>query len=122
MWWVNDQLLGAQAPASVHAPRRRRRTPSRASRDITLSAVALRDRRAGTYLTGTVANRSARAAAYVPVFAVAQRGGRVVAAGRALVPKLPVTPGPKPVRFRLLFVGNPSGAKVALTVAPTAVS
>ena len=77
---------------------------------------------AGTYLTGTVHNRSHALQRDVPVFAVAQRGGRVVAAGRALIPKLPATPGPKPVHFRLLFVGSPSGAKVTLTVAPTAVS
>ena len=121
VWWVDDQLLGATAPASVRAhvgtAQAIRRVPH-----IALSGVHFETDAAGTYLTGTVHNRSHVLQRDVPVFAVAQRGDRVVAAGRALVPKLPATPGPKSVHFRLLFVGSPSGAKVTLTVAPTAVS
>jgi hypothetical protein len=52
------------------------------------------------------------------VFAVALKGDKVVAAGRALVPKvLPGDPAKKP-RFRLYFIGDPKGAKIDVTVAP----
>jgi len=121
VWWVDDQLLGATAPASVRARIGAAHAVARVPH-IALSGVHFETDAAGTYLTGTVHNRSHALQRDVPVFAVAQRGGRVVAAGRALIPKLPATPGPKPVHFRLLFVGSPSGAKVTLTVAPTAAS
>jgi hypothetical protein len=74
----------------------------------------------GRYLTGTVVNPSRRVLRSVPIFAVALKGSRVVAAGRAIVPKLPAASSPKKVVFRLFFVGEPRGARIALTVAPSA--
>ncbi len=119
IWWVNDQLLGATAPRAVHAKVGAARTVARAPR-ITLQNVHFTSDAAGRYLTGTVVNATGRLQSNVPVFAVALRGDRVVAAGRSLVPKLPVT-SPKPVHFRLIFIGDPSGARIALTTAPTIV-
>ncbi len=74
---------------------------------------------AGPYMTGSVVNRSGVALHNMPVFAVALRGGRVVAAGRALVPSLPASPSARPVNFRIYFVGSPAGAHIELTPAPT---
>jgi hypothetical protein len=54
----------------------------------------------------------------MPIFAVALRGGRIVAAGRALVPNLPASAG-KPTGFRIYLVGSPAGARIELTPAPT---
>jgi hypothetical protein len=54
----------------------------------------------------------------VPVFAVAVRGGRVVAAGRAVVSVLPGHPGAS-VPFQIFLVGNPAGATIELTAVPT---
>jgi hypothetical protein len=74
---------------------------------------------AGPYMTGTVRNRSGVALHNMPVFAVALRDGRVVAAGRALVPSLPASPSAHPTNFRIYFVGSPAGAHIELTPAPT---
>jgi hypothetical protein len=74
---------------------------------------------AGPYMTGAVTNRSGVALHNMPIFAVALRGGRVVAAGRALVPSLPASPAARPTSFRIYFVGSPAGAHIELTPAPT---
>ena len=74
----------------------------------------------GRFLTGTVVSSSRSVLRDVPVFAVALKGRRVVAAGRALVPKVPAAGSSKKVVFRLFFVGEPRGARIALTVAPNA--
>jgi hypothetical protein len=118
-WWVNDQLLGAQASKSVKvrvgAARRVGRPPRVALRDVHFESDAT-----GRFLTGIATNRSKATLRDVAVFAVAQRGGKVVAAGRALVPKLPAgkLPPKRRIHFRLFFVGEPRGARIALTVAP----
>jgi len=49
------------------------------------------------------------------VFAVARRGGRVVAAGRGQIPRL--KPG-KRVRYQAFFIGNAHGAHVAVSAPP----
>jgi hypothetical protein len=50
------------------------------------------------------------------VYAVARRGGRIAAAGRAIVPQAPAgasTP------FQVFFIGDPKGAQLSLTAPPT---
>lgn len=120
-WWVSDQVV-----ATGGTPRRLtarvgagRPVAGAAAPRVGLSGVHLTSDAGGQYLAGTVHNHAGVRLADVPIFAVALRGGRVVAAGRALVPRLPATPGPKPVRFRLYFIGSPRGARVELSVAPS---
>ena len=117
VWWVNDQLLGATAARSVHA-RIGRGTAVRKVPRVRLRGLGYTTDSEGTYLRGTVDNRSGREQRDLPIFAVALKGRRVVAAGRALVAKAPPAGHGKPGRFRLIFVGNPQGAHVQLTVAP----
>lgn len=114
-WWVDDQLLGVTAAARVHARVGRGRALARSPR-VALRGVGYRTDSNGTYLTGRIVNRTGRLLRNLPVYAVALRGRRIVAAGRALVPKAP--PSGKPGRFRLIFVGNPKGAHVEISVAP----
>ena len=124
-WWVDDQVL-ANAPTSVQV----RVGASRGSvaRQAVLTAVPAvhasvtglgSEALAGPYMTGSVVNRSGVALHNMPIFAVALRGGRVVAAGRALVPSLPASPSARAVNFRIYFVGSPAGAHIELTPAPT---
>jgi hypothetical protein len=119
VWWVDDQVLGAPSQASlsvrVGTGRPAAKVPS-----VTASATALASQGAGTYLTGTLTNRSGVAQPNLPVFAVGERGGKVVAAGRAIVPRLPASATPVPAAFKVFFVGNPAGAQISVTVAPTA--
>ncbi|HWI71199.1 MAG TPA: hypothetical protein VNT55_04535, partial [Baekduia sp.] len=118
-WWVNDQVTAATAPRSVRA--RVGAAPSvSAVPAVRVSGVHFDSDATGRFLTGTVINPSPSVLRNVPIFAVALKGARVVAAGRALVPKLPATGAPKPTIFRLFFVGDPRGARIALTLAPGA--
>jgi hypothetical protein len=71
---------------------------------------------AGPYLSGSVVNHSGVAQHNMPIFAVALRGGRVVAAGRALVPNLAVSGAAGRAAFRIYLVGSPVGARIELTV------
>jgi hypothetical protein len=115
VWWVDDQLLGVTTASRVRARVGRGRALAGAPR-VALRGLGYRTDSDGTYLTGRVINRTGRLLRDVPVYAVALRRGRVVAAGRALVAKAP--PTGRPGRFRLIFVGNPKGAHVEISVAP----
>jgi hypothetical protein len=118
-WWVNDQVTVASAPRSVRARVGAAPAASGIPR-VRVIGVHFDGDTTGRYLTGTVVNPSHRVLREVPIFAVALKGSRVVAAGRALVPKLPAVGSPKKVVFRLFFVGSPRGARIAVTVAPNA--
>jgi hypothetical protein len=118
-WWVNDQVTAAAPPRRVTA--RVGAAPAAASSRlprVRLQGVHFDGDATGRFLTGTVVNPSRSVLRDVPIFAVALKGSRVVAAGRALVPRLPEKGNPKKVVFRLFFVGDPRGARVQLTVAP----
>jgi hypothetical protein len=66
--------------------------------------------------SGSVANRSAVAQANLVVYAVARRAGKIVAAGRAVLPEVAAgTSGP----FQIYFVGNPQGAQIEVSVPAT---
>jgi hypothetical protein len=65
-------------------------------------------------LGGILVNRSPTASSKVSVYAVALAGKRVVAAGRAAVTVLAKSSSP----FQIFLVGNPTGARTELTVAP----
>ena len=122
-WWVNDQVTIADAPRSVKVRVGKARDVA-AAPQVDVSDVHFEDDATGHFLTGTVVNRSKALLRNVAVFAVAQRGSRVVAAGRAFVPRLPpgVQPANRQIHFRIFFVGRPQGARLTLTVAPPATS
>jgi hypothetical protein len=120
-WWVNDQVAVSGTPRRVRA--RVGAAPVAAPGSVPrvrVTGLHFETDATGRYLTGVVVNPSRETLRDVPIFAVAQKGSHVVAAGRALVPKLPPHGSPKKVVFRLFFVGDPRGARVALTVAPSA--
>jgi hypothetical protein len=118
-WWVNDQVTAASVPRSVRA--RVGAAPSAtAVPRVRVTGVHFDGDSTGRYLTGRVVNPSRRVLHNVAIFAVALKGSRVVAAGRALVPKLPAAGSSKKVVFRLFFVGEPRDARVVVTVAPNA--
>jgi len=118
-WWVNDQVTAASVPKSVRARVGAARVAA-AIPPVRATGVHFEGDSTGRYLTGTVVNPTRRVLRDIPIFAVALKGSRVVAAGRALVPKLPAKGSPKKVVFRLFFVGDPRGARTVLTVAPNA--
>jgi hypothetical protein len=115
--WVNDAIVGVRGGRAVAARVGVPATPVPAATTPTprlrLSGVHLeRDPVDGVTAVGRVVNASSIPQQRLVIFATARRGGRIVAAGRAVVPL--VRPGAKGARFAVFFVGDPTGAKLRL--------
>jgi hypothetical protein len=119
--WVNDQVFAAEPPkdatvkvglpdAEAAPPRATLRTGRVRLIDDPVSGIAA---------TGRVTNPGAEDVRRVLVSAVVEQGGKVVAAGRAIVPR--VRAG-KSAGFRVFFIGDPRKGTidVTTTLAPTA--
>lgn len=65
---------------------------------------------------GTVVNHTHTEQDELVIYAVARRGGKVVAAGRAVLASLHADAS---LPFQVFFVGDPNGAKLALSAPPT---
>ncbi|MGA2321009.1 MAG: hypothetical protein ABSG95_09770 [Solirubrobacteraceae bacterium] len=115
--WVDDQLPPSDAAAAVLA-----RVGEAASSSAALPVMGI----AGVHLTedptngvgaaGTVTDRSPVAQRKLVVFGVARRAGRIIAAGRAVLPE--VAAGAS-VAFQLFFIGDPRGAQLAMSAPAT---
>jgi hypothetical protein len=118
-YWVDNQILGNGAPKAVDVKVGRAKGPSpRTVPNIVLSAVKLDRDVSGPFVTGVITNRSKVLQRRLTIFCVARKGGRIVAAGRAVVEKLAPAPTPKPIRFTVYFIGNPTGARLRFSVPP----
>ena len=117
VFWVNNQVTAATRPARIavrvgaaHGP-----APADVPR-IAVSSPKIGRDSDGAFAKAVVRNRSSVAQRALTVYCVARRGGRVVAAGRAIVPSLPAG-GAAPVT--IFFIGNPAGAKLAAAAPAT---
>jgi hypothetical protein len=117
--WVNDQVLATGTPASVKVKvGQTQQTVDSSIPDLEVSDPTLRvDPVSGTEATGQVVNRSGEDQRNLLLYAVARKGGKVVAAGRGIIARL--KPTTKPVNYHIFFIGNPSRAQVAVTSFPT---
>jgi hypothetical protein len=119
-WWVNNQVIAAGTPAKVAARIGQARAQAPADTPaIEISNVHTGSDADGVFATGIVANRSKIVQKRLTIFCVARRGGRVVAAGRAIIDRLPPAPTPKPTKFTVFFIGNPKGARLEFAAPPT---
>lgn len=119
-YWVHNQILVTEAPAKV-AVRVGAPKPVDVPAEpphLTLSNVKLDEDESGAFVHGIVNNRSRVPQKRVTIFCVAKKGDDVVAAGRAVIEKLPPSPTDKPVEFSVYFIGNPAGATLDFTVPP----
>lgn len=116
--WVDDQVNPAGAPRSLRAKvgPSRTRVPRRIPRLQVASVQVHRDPVDGPTADGAVRNRSKVLQRALVVYAVAIKGGRPVAAGRAQVRRL--KPGRK-AKFHVFLVGDPKGARLQLEAPPT---
>jgi hypothetical protein len=115
--WIDDQVPVAGNPATVRA-RVGEAATARAIPQIAVGAIHLiEDPSNGVGAAGTVSNRSAVAQAKLVIFAVGRRGGRIVAAGRAVLPELAVG---SQLPFQVFFVGDPHGAQLEVSAPATA--
>ncbi|MGZ4276885.1 MAG: hypothetical protein ACXVVU_09520 [Solirubrobacteraceae bacterium] len=118
-FWVNNQIPATGTAAVVKAVvgvgkgSAPHRVPA-----FSFTKVRLGSDSSGALLKGFIANRSSVAQKRLVISCVARRGGRVVAAGRAIVDQLAPS-GAKPQLFRIFFIGNPQGARLSLFAPPT---
>jgi len=107
--WVDDQVQVAGTPASVSAKVGEGAAATGAIPPISVQGAHLAE--AGG-AEGTVVNHSRVSQTELVVYALARRAGRIVAAGRAVLPQLPPD---TPTRFQVFFIGDPQGAQLELS-------
>jgi hypothetical protein len=116
--WVNDQVLASGKPRAVRARVgiERAKAPAELPQ-LVLSPPRLEaDPTSGLLAVGKATNRSAVEQRNLVVYAVARRGGRIVAAGRGAIERL------KPhvsATYQVFFIGNPRDAQLTLAAPPT---
>jgi len=114
--WVDDQVPATGDPATVTAIAGVSPTVSGALPQIEVAGVHPSEESGSATAAGTVRNRSTVTQQALVVYVVARRAGRVVAAGRAILPE--VAPGVS-VPFQAFLVGAPHGALQASAPATT---
>jgi hypothetical protein len=122
--WVDNQILVAGRAGSVRAQvGAAKRQGSGTLPKIVLGAPVIGRDADGTYAKGTVRNASRIAQKRLVVSCVARRGGRVRAAGRAVIERLvPAAQARKPTSFTVFFIGDPKGARLSCAAPPTVLS
>lgn len=113
--WVNDQVQGSEAPTSVSAVVGESQPASGVLpqlRIVGAQPVA----GSGSAAAGTLTNDSAIAQSNLVVYAIARRGGRIVGAGRAIIPEVGAHGSS---RFEVSFVGQIQGARLQFSAPPT---
>jgi hypothetical protein len=115
--WVNDQVLANGTPAKVTAKIAAGKPAPKPLPSIQLGPVSLQtDPTSGVNASGKVTNKSNVTQNHLVLFAVAKKGNKVVAAGRAIIMRL--LPG-KTAPFHAYFIGNPAGAQLSVVVPPS---
>lgn len=116
--WIDDQIPGTSAK-SLTTKVGEGNTVSGAAPRLAISETQLtKDPSGAATVEGTLKNSSSTAQSELIVYALARKGGRVVAAGRAVLASL--APGAS-APFQAFFVGNPAGARLQLSAPPTAI-
>ena len=116
--WIDDQISTAATPASVRA-KVGEGSPARATAisRLTVEGAHLSEATGGEAVEGSVVNHSPVAQREVVVNALARRGGKIVAAGRAVLPQ--VAGAGAATHFQLYLIGDPRGARLVFSAAPT---
>jgi hypothetical protein len=115
--WIDDQIppqSGATRASALAGE-----APAAGGRAPVLSvqgAHAIEDPSSGAGAEGQVVNHSAVTQRELVVYAVAERAGKIVAAGRAVLPQAAAEAS---ARFQLFFIGEPHGAHLVVTAPPS---
>jgi len=123
--WVNNQILvaGKAAKAAAEVGQAKGKGAPSALPEIAIEGVTHGQDEDGFFAQGTLRNESAVSQKRLVVTCVARDGGKVVAAGRAVVEKLdPFATVKKPTKFTVFFIGDPKSAKLDCSAPPTVLS
>jgi hypothetical protein len=115
--WIDDQIQAAGTPARVSA--RVGEAPAAGGATPALSVGAMHtseDATNGLSAEGVVVNHSAVTQQNLVVYALARRAGRIVAAGRAVLPEALAR---RSTPFQVFFIGSPRGAKLQVSAPPS---
>ena len=122
--WVNNQILVAGKASAIAAKvgAAKGKAPG-ALPKITLSDIAHGHDADGFYAKGIVRNASPIAQKRLVVTCVARAGGKVLAAGRAVIDRLLPSAGlKKPTTFTVFFIGDPKQSELDCSAPPTVLS
>lgn len=115
--WVDDQVPASGTPGSLSA--RVGEAPAAGSHPPSLAVTGMHifdDPTNGVGAEGTLVNRSAVTQQELVVFAVGTRAGRIVAAGRAVLPNVPARSS---MPFQVFFIGDVKGASLQVSAPAT---
>ena len=116
--WVNDQITAGGTPAKVVAEVGRAPVRTAPVPRIAISGLHLvNDPTSGEAAQGQVLAATPVVQTRLVVYGISRRGGRILAAGRAILPRVTQA---KPVTFQVFFIGNPQGGQVH-AIAPASV-
>lgn len=117
--WVHDQVIvtGGRAARATVTPGRGRPAPAGArGLDVAVGEARLEgDPSSGITAVAHAVNRSDVDLSDLLIVCVARRGGRVVAAGRSIVPSLKAG---RRAEFQVFFIGDPTGAELTFDAQP----
>lgn len=117
--WVDDQLTLVGQAGAVTATVGEGRSANGPLPRITLGTHKLESEPGGEVLTGTVSNGSSVTQHELVVYAVARRGGRLLAAGRAVIGS--VAPSASS-QFRVFLIGGSArGTQLTLSAPPSTI-
>jgi hypothetical protein len=115
--WVDDQLPASGKPAAVSALVGQAPAAAGGAPQIGIQGIhVIEDPSRGIGTSARLSNHSRIAQQNLVVFAVARRGGKLVAAGRAVLGE--VAPGAS-MSFQVFYVGDPRGAQFVMSASPT---
>jgi hypothetical protein len=116
--WVNDQLAPSGVPktAQVKVGQSEGTAPAQLP-EIEVGGAKVESSPQGVLARGQITNKSQVDQLKLVVYAVAHRGGQVVAAGRGQFKNLKA--GGNPGTYNIFFIGDPRGAEVSVTAPPS---
>lgn len=122
VWWVHDQVFAPQGtPAKVKVQVGDAPDPFPEIPEVKVSPAKLEtDSVSGSpEASGDITNETGEDLKAVYVYAIAMKGGKVVAAGRGAIDKLKAD-AKKPDTYHIFFTaGDPSGADIQVYATPT---
>jgi hypothetical protein len=113
--WVDDQLPAKSDASAVSASVGTARAVVGAAPVLAVAGVHLTEEGSNGGAAGTIRNRSKAAQLHLVVFAVARRGTRIVAAGRAVLADVGAGSS---APFQVFFVGDARGAQLQISAPP----
>jgi len=116
--WINDQVLPVTGTAATVKARvgSAKAAPADLPKLTVASPRLEGDPVDGVAARGELTNGSKLEQKDLVVYGLARKGGRVVAAGRAIIPR--VRAGAK-ARYAIFFIGDPRGAALDISAPPT---